>query len=138
MTSKLFKYVVNKYVQQQRNFLVCLLTSCLLAILLLYLPSIIQSIISNDFSNVGTRTYFVICAYLVFMGGIVNTNFYFSSKLSSEIGASIQIEFMEKWLKTLPIDREKRLPKPNAESPRVHRRPVCLSQATLPDSFKLS
>lgn len=24
------------------------------------------------------------------------------------------------------------------ESPRVHRRPVCLSQATLPDSFKLS
>ncbi|WP_392344666.1 hypothetical protein [Pseudoalteromonas prydzensis] len=25
-----------------------------------------------------------------------------------------------------------------AESPRVHRRPVCLSQATLPDSFKLS
>lgn len=86
----------------------------MLAILLLYLPSIIQSIISNDFSNVGTRTYFVICAYLVFMGGIVNTNFYFSSKLSSEIGASIQIEFMEKWLKTLPIDREKRLPKPNA------------------------
>lgn len=26
----------------------------------------------------------------------------------------------------------------NFESPRVHRRPVCLSQATLPDSFKLS
>ena len=26
----------------------------------------------------------------------------------------------------------------NDESPRVHRRPVCLSQATLPDSFKLS
>ncbi len=26
----------------------------------------------------------------------------------------------------------------NSESPRVHRRPVCLSQATLPDSFKLS
>ena len=25
-----------------------------------------------------------------------------------------------------------------SESPRVHRRPVCLSQATLPDSFKLS
>ena len=24
------------------------------------------------------------------------------------------------------------------ESPRVHRRPVCLSQATLPDLFKLS
>jgi ABC-type multidrug transport system fused ATPase/permease subunit len=48
------------------------------------------------------------------MGGIANINFYFSSKLSSEIGASIQVEFMEKWLKTLPIDREKRLPKPNA------------------------
>ena len=27
---------------------------------------------------------------------------------------------------------------PKSESPRVHRRPVCLSQATLPDSFKLS
>ncbi|WP_278405171.1 hypothetical protein [Pseudoalteromonas ruthenica] len=28
--------------------------------------------------------------------------------------------------------------KGNNEAPRVHRRPVCLSQATLPDSFKLS
>ncbi|WP_377110126.1 hypothetical protein [Pseudoalteromonas sp. R86517] len=28
--------------------------------------------------------------------------------------------------------------KEQVESPRVHRRPVCLSQATLPDSFKLS
>ncbi|WP_193049150.1 hypothetical protein [Pseudoalteromonas undina] len=30
------------------------------------------------------------------------------------------------------------LHKHHLESPRVHRRPVCLSQATLPDSFKLS
>ncbi|MDN3405445.1 MULTISPECIES: ABC transporter ATP-binding protein [unclassified Pseudoalteromonas] len=114
MTSKLFKYVISKYIQQQKVFLICLLTSCLLAILLLYLPTVLQSLISKNFSYEDTRTSLIACGYLVFMGGIANINFYFSSKLSSEIGASIQVEFMEKWLKTLPIDREKRLPKPNA------------------------
>ena len=33
---------------------------------------------------------------------------------------------------------DKIIGKSHFESPRVHRRPVCLSQATLPDSFKLS
>ncbi|MDQ9094224.1 N-6 DNA methylase [Pseudoalteromonas haloplanktis] len=43
-------------------------------------------------------------------------------------------------IETFFIEKAKQLLRPNgvAESPRVHRRPVCLSQATLPDSFKLS
>ncbi|MEQ3528122.1 ABC transporter ATP-binding protein [Pseudoalteromonas sp. XMcav11-Q] len=114
MTSKLFRYVISKYVQQKEVFIICLFTSFLLAMLLLYLPSILQSLMSKSFSYVDTRTSLVACTYLIFMGGVANINFYFSSKLSSEIGASIQIEFIEKWLKTPPIDRENHLPKPNS------------------------
>jgi len=38
----------------------------------------------------------------------------------------------------IEIEALKQFMEGNIESPRVHRRPVCLSQATLPDSFKLS
>ncbi|WP_277054322.1 DUF6119 family protein [Pseudoalteromonas marina] len=69
------------------------------------------------------------------IAGTTHTNYDFIKSFSGR--NSIQVNFNKKAF----VDNDDLiniLLKLDTESPRVHRRPVCLSQATLPDSFKLS
>ncbi len=60
-----------------------------------------------------------------------------NDKLNQNMNSKARSDPYKDPFKPIPKDREG-FSFTKFESPRVHRRPVCLSQATLPDSFKLS